>query len=539
MSSDTSKRRRVGEGGSGGDGIPHVGGGHQNDNTSVHQELSEMKSTINELMYNMTNMMQMMQSQSKVIYNMQGDINRLTQKCNSMETSIKQTTKKRFDSVDDKLKYHDILLQNQKWVYSAPRPSADYWGTLEEEEENEAEHFLEQIKKCSEEMRYGTGNGEIVLNTDLSFNQVFLPHWQEFANALEQYHYHINHSTEQRDNSKLHLFYVKLPENVISLLSNALKSTHFSHLILRDNNFGQKGIDFALDYLESNLMLKQFTLVNNPMDDINKLCQIVKEHPSVDGLTLDNCKGGDIDGYQMLKMVINAGKKLQFVDLSNNNISTGGGTALSDILARDHTEGDTYIIADFLVKSTILDSINLYGNELNDNDAFNIAGALRHNKTLRSLNLINNNLTKTGWKALRKAEFDDSSLNSAADSNHTCAIEYPPDGSEVIEGVDTSEMNDNPQAQLRLHPHYIRQKKIYTVLSSRNRDCSNVGHFEDVPVELLPDMSQSIQRYSHYRVGDPDISQGFGDVKPLSIIYEMCRHWEESLAAFETLSLSK
>ena len=67
--------------------------------------------------------------------------------------------------MDDKLKYHDILLQNQKWVYSAPRPSADYWGTLEEEEENEAEDFLEQIKKCTEEMRYGTGNGEIVLNT--------------------------------------------------------------------------------------------------------------------------------------------------------------------------------------------------------------------------------------------------------------------------------------------------------------------------------------------------------------------------------------
>ena len=47
MSSD-SKRRRVG--GSGGDGIPPVGGDHQNDNTtSVHQELSEMKSKMNEL----------------------------------------------------------------------------------------------------------------------------------------------------------------------------------------------------------------------------------------------------------------------------------------------------------------------------------------------------------------------------------------------------------------------------------------------------------------------------------------------------------
>jgi len=123
MSSDTTKRRRVGEGGSGGDGIPPVGGGGGGSDNSVHQELREMKSTMNELMGNMTNMMQMIQSQSKVICNMQGDIDRLTQKCNSMETSIKQTTRKRFDSLDDKLNYHEELLQNQGWEYSAPRPS--------------------------------------------------------------------------------------------------------------------------------------------------------------------------------------------------------------------------------------------------------------------------------------------------------------------------------------------------------------------------------------------------------------------------------
>ena len=63
-------------------------------------------------------------------------------------------------------------------------------------------------------------------------------------------------------------------------------------------------------------------------------------------------------------------------------------------------------------------------------------------------------------------------------------------------------MNDNPQAQYAFGLRYVRQKKIYSVLSSRNRDCSNVEHFEDVPVELLPDMLQSIQRYSHYQMGD-------------------------------------
>ena len=178
-------------------------------------------------------------------------------------------------------------------------------------------------------------------------------------------------------------------------------------------------------------------------------------------------------------------------------------------------------------------------NQFDDNDALSITKALKQNLYLRQLDLRYNNITKVGWKALGKAEFDNTSLNAAAYSNHTCAIEYPSvEDDDEIRGVDTSEMNNNPLSEMHLHPRYVRQKKIYSALSKRNRELSNVGHFEDVPVELLPDMLQSIQRYSHYRVGDPDISQGFGDVKPLSIVYEVCRNWEESIAVFEALSLS-
>ena len=111
----------------------------------MHRELREMKSKMNELVGNMTNMLQMMQSQSNAINNMQGDtnrltqandtmqgnINRLTQKCHSMETSILDNStatsllRTTCDRIEDKQKYHDVMLQNQKWVYSAERPS-DY-----------------------------------------------------------------------------------------------------------------------------------------------------------------------------------------------------------------------------------------------------------------------------------------------------------------------------------------------------------------------------------------------------------------------------
>ena len=544
MSSD-SKRRRVGEGGSsGGDGIPPVGGNdHQNDNTSVHRELSEMKSIMNDLMNqnrtqaeNISSMLQMMQSQSRDINQltqandtMQGDINRLTQKCHSIETSILDNStatsllRTTCDRIEDKQKYHERLLQNQKWVYSAPRPSGEYWSSLDDEDEfDEVEDFLKQIQQCTEEMRYGTGNGEIEISTGIGipYNEEFLPHWKEFANALKQYHYHLKQTPDIL--SSLDLWNMELPDKVIDLLSNAFESTYFQKIDLRNNNFGQKGMNFTLKYLKSNRNLKEFCLEDNPIDnitDIKKLCKIIRSHPSTKTLHLIGCRGDNINGYEMLKMIMNAGKtKLEEINLSNNRISA--------------TEGGTFI-SDFLATNPCLENLYLDGNCLNDNDAVSIAESLKQNHLLSFLDLTNNNLTKTGWMALRKAEFNNTSLNAAADSNHTCNIKYPPDGSALIEAIDTSEMNGDRNLTLAFDPTWVRRKKIYKV-SSRNRELSNVEHFDDIHVKLLPKMLSSIQEYSNYQ--DDNISQDRGHVHPLSIVYEICRNWEESIAVFEALS---
>ena len=105
-----------------------------------------------------------------------------------------------------------------------------------------------------------------------------------------------------------------------------------------------------------------------------------------------------------------------------------------------------------------------------------------------------------------------------------------------MQGLDTSEMNGDTNSLVVFDPMYVRQKKVYSVLSSRNRGCSNVGHFDDVPVELLPDMLRTIQQYSNYHVAEHTPSQGIRDVNPLSVVYEVCRHWDKSLAVYELLS---
>ena len=256
-------------------------------------------------------------------------------------------------------------------------------------------------------------------------------------------------------------------------------------------------------------------------DDIQRLCHIVERHPSIEVLTLDECKGDDISGYEMLRMIMNAGReKLKGVYLSGNDIS--------------------FFIPDFLERSSVLTHLGLSGNSLVDDDAMTIAASLKYNTTLRFLNMRHNIMTSVGWKALFKAVFDQTSLNSAADSNHTCYICYPDDDDELLEGLELTEMNGKAEVEDSLEAAFfigfVRQKKVYSILSARNRNCSNVDHFENVPVELLPNMLELIQQYANYHVPDRTPSQDVRDVKPLSIMYEILQRWDKSLAAFEALS---
>ena len=165
---NSTKKRRVDEGGSGG-GEQSNGGG------LVQDELKALSS-------HMTNMMAMMSS-------MQGEIARLTNESNQMKLKMEamqrtqianhntemstvfqmkntiqtitglqhvhleqithntKSVNSRFDVAYNKQKYHEELLKNQQWKYSAPRLSTGYWNGLGENEGAVAWEFLKQIKQ--------------------------------------------------------------------------------------------------------------------------------------------------------------------------------------------------------------------------------------------------------------------------------------------------------------------------------------------------------------------------------------------------------
>ena len=147
-------------------------------------------------------------------------------------------------------------------------------------------------------------------------------------------------------------------------------------------------------------------------------------------------------------------------------------------------------------------------NHLDDNDAVTIARALKQNTNLRRLHLGQNDITETGCVALRNTIYDSTSLNAVAASNHTCCIE----------GIDLDGINryvDSPEVN--------RGRKIYSLLSSRNREGNNVYHldaeFEDDSLKLVPKVLESVNIYARH-------SYRADTVPPLSIMYEILRSWK-------------
>jgi len=494
-------------------------------------ELKGIKSAMKELLdhsrsqtMSMASMQHEMNDMKEEVKQMRSEMKNLSEKSDMLENANSRW----FGEVDSRLKYHEVMLKNQKWEYSAPPPSSRYWRSVGHTEHDEsyagleATDFLDQIKTNTCNMRYGKwpeGRHIISMSADVAYDAAFLPHWKEFADALMEHHHIIKWVAEKNAyGSSLYLADVELPREVTNLLSSALCLTHFQTLILKNNDFGRNGIEFALNCIEDNPILKKFVLGHNQIDegeDFDRLCEIVKHHQSIETVHLVACKGGELCGFDMLRSIINAGSnKLKDIDFSDNAISTGGSTFISD----------------FLGTNPILRNLELRGSQLNDDDATSIASALKCNTNLTHLDLDENPMiTYVGWEALQKAMFDDTSLNSAADSNHTCHLIYP---EEYIGIQQFNEESGDVKA--------VRSKKIFIALSSRNRNGSNIQHLTGVPIEILPEMLSSVQKYSDYHLSRcPDHNtpgRDNDDVTALSVVYEIMRKWDKALSVYESLS---
>ena len=434
-------------------------------------------------------------------------------KLNAME-AINESLEKSLQEMLHRQKYHEALLKDQNWEYSADPPPSPYWVSIRHSQHyiHAARSFLNEIKSTTCGMRRGSEDcdkGRVYVGSSsyLAHDDVFTPHWIEFANAFKGFR-HLLKCLPEQNTSLLQLRNVNLPRDVLDLLEKALEDVHFTGLVLQANDLGYDGLCFALRYAQKNTILKELHLERNSIEstnDLQLLCDVIRAHHSLESLKIVNCNGGAgnpvISGSEILSSIVTAGiDNLKHIDLSGNSIKLSG-RFLHNILSRN----------------PVLQKLELGRNKLDGDDAMWIAEALKSNTNLNYLGLWRNPIKEKGCSALSKAEFDNSSLNTAADSNHTCLIEYP----DNCRGI-----NDASAAS------GLRSKKIYSVLSTRNKNCSNAELLDKVPVEILPNLLVSIQSYSKYPLSAEE-DEDDDRVLALSVVYEVMRWWDKILSAYK------
>ena len=492
MSSFSNTKKRKG-------GAVCVGGDGGTVAAGLNDTIAEMKVHMtriqNEMETRIVSMQNEMDSRATATKSLQNEVDGMKSRCQFLET--------RCGSLE---RCVEILMKD--WEYSAPPIPRSHWVDRGFNNHNIAlvERFLDDIKMYTCKLRKGNlDDHEIHLHgvvgpSIIMHDDVLLPHWKEFADALQllQLSKDLDYSLVISD--------VQLTSPVINILTPALVGKSIKTILLENNRFMniREGIDFAIKCMKSNRTLKKFGWANTQIDnidDVNHMVGAITSHPSIEEVRLEDCFGENINSYVVLRTLLDSEKQFTSIDFDGNNIQTGGGTEIPDFIATNPP------LADLLLEN----------NNLNDDDAVLIARALKHNTNLKSLNLGGkggNNITKIGIRVLANVVYDSTSLDALSHSNHTC----------YFHGIDL--VDNIPVNSHILDRKDNRARKIYHLLSLRNREGSNVHHLslefddkDDISLKLVPKVLESVHRYNA-RAHIPKY------VYPLSIIYEIVRSWK-------------
>ena len=499
----------------------------------------------------MEQMMMRMEEKLATVSRLESKCEQLEKKCSSLENMLESTSKatkehietklfdldRKCDSLGDRLEakvdslhkqeadkalkrheYNAMLIKNQSREYPVPLPSEHdfirHGYTVDEAEY--LSDSAEELKDCTTLLRRGEFSyadiGEIYMKMNdedppfsYEVNKLLLSHWVEFAAALDNFTPAINLLPDDCESSFM-FYYVQLNPEAMLLVKNALIGKPFKRLAFTNNHNGGgarggMSVDAILEIVESNEHLRKLEIDRNQIGSqhIDRLCSAVRNRRLVQ-LDLYNSFEAGTGDELIASLLTIEDLTLEKLNMSSNNITS----AVSNLLA------------DFLATNPRLKKLELCGNNLNDSDAVLIANALRSNTTLRFLDLNDNNTTVAGEVAFLSVLCDESSLNAAADSNHICIV-YGDTQLDLHSYNCLSDMEKN------------RARKVYALLSSRNKTMSNVQHFSDIDLKILPNMLAAVQKYSS------DVQNYDPKVNPLSIVYEIMRKWDKVIPLYKSL----
>ena len=512
----------------------------------------------------MEEIMMRMEEKLATVGSLERRCEQLERKCSSLENMLESTKEhidKKFDSLhsdldrkgdsladrleakvdavhkveaDKALKRHEfneMMLKNQSWEYSIP--SFSRYDLLDDGFTEEAVEYLTEaaktLKDSTTKMRRGEftsylGDSGVHVEMGESYppfssavNSMLLPHWKEFAAALEQFTPAINLLPDDSESS-FTFYCVQLNYDVMLMMKKALigkpfRNLHFAQ-IGNDIDRGGMSVDAILDVVESNKHLRKLEIFRHEIGNqhIERICSALRNYRLVE---LDLCSSFDSgDGDEMLASLLTIDDlTLEKLNMTANNITS----TVSNLLA------------DFLATNPRLKHLDLMENDLNDSDAVLIANALRSNTTLRYLNLnYNDDITDVGAEALCRVLWDSSSLNAAADTNHCCKIDMGISSGLTYARI-FDDWNNHEEEQIN------RGMTIYHLLSSRHKTMSNVQYFGDIDVKLLPNMLAAVQKY--YDASMEYLTNKMTEADSLSIVYEIMRKWDKAFPLYKSLGV--
>lgn len=357
----------------------------------------------------------------------------LKDKCNELEIKVK-----------------DLTLKNEynEWSYMAEDIPASHWieRGFSEEYAQQMRSFISMIKDCTHQLRRGASLEIKLISSgdDMLHDDILLPHWKEFVDALQQYQ-----KFEYREAygfQRFAIINVQLHQEVINMLAPALQTVKLKNLVL-GRNIGSEVVSFMAEIIHHNPYIQSIGLSNqiDNVDYMQRLCNAIKKSASNYVETLELYSVLDGNNSEMMRIALDASLHLAKLGLPDNGIGFAGAS----------------VIANFLASDPPLKEMCLDDNVLNNDDAELLANSLQSNTHLKRLHLHNNNITAVGRRVLLESVFNVSNLNACAASNDKCEVHgLNPDISKI-----------NRYA----HPSDNRAMKIFTMLSAIDDEFFNMS----------------------------------------------------------------
>jgi Ran GTPase-activating protein (RanGAP) involved in mRNA processing and transport len=301
--------------------------------------------------------------------------------------------------------------------------------------------------------------------------------------------------------TKLRIKRVELVKDVMDFLGNALVARNsIVHLALVNNKLDREGYLSLSAFLKKNSSpLKTLQLEGNPIYDVacaQCLSEAVISHPSLDELKVEDCGLGR--NTEILSAISNTMKGVSLLSLNSNDIENSGAVVICNVLSTNPSH---------------LTKLMVTSNEINDEGATLFAEALRTNTSLKDLFLRGNDISKAGEIALRKTVFNDTTLITLFNSNHTCKIQ----GLGIISSENSSNFKNTIKRKMSTAMFGCFTHGKDSKVTDTRTIAMNMHLFADCPVELMPVELSFINRCSN-----------FNDTKKpcLSNMYEVVRNWD-------------